>query len=61
MKWVKCTSAVESSVPLWVNLEQVIVMFQSEQGTEMKGSDGFVFVVTDTPEDILQRCEMLRS
>ncbi len=61
MKWVKCASAVESSVPLWVNLEQVIAMYKSEQGTEIKGADGFSFVVTDTPEDILQRCQTLRS
>ena len=61
MKWVKCASAVEASVPVWVNLEQVIAMGKSEQGTEIKGTDGFSIFVTDTPEDILQRCDILRS
>lgn len=53
--FVKCTSALDPSVPLWVNLEQVIALFPGEQGTEIKGSDGFAFVVKEAPDVILQR------
>jgi len=53
-RWVKCTSAVESGRTVWVNLDQVIARVPSEQGTEIKGIDGFAFPVKETPEYLLE-------
>ena len=52
--WVRCRSAIEADRVIWVNLDQVVCLAETNLGTEVTyaGTD-CAFTVNERPADIL--------
>lgn len=53
MAWAECTSIVDSSVKVWINLDQVMTLVSAEGKTAVEFASGEKIVVTDEAENIL--------
>ena len=53
MAWAGCTSIADSSVKVWINLDQVTTLASAKSGTSVEFSNGNKIVVADKAEDIL--------